>query len=375
MRILRVANVADNRMGGMARVMHFTSEQLVASGHEVDFLFNQDLRTRLPARFDRFCVPIRIVQLVFRSIRAGRNYDVVEIHEPSAAAYALARSVISCLPPLIVISYGIESRAEPITIKYAHAKHLPMTWKQRYGYRFTTLWQSNFALRHADHMVVFNTEDRAHLVSNMLVPIDRITVTHSAVSDVFLRCPTGPSPGTGVIFLASWLDRKGIPDLIRILTRAIREVPGLPVTIAGCGVGVDKIITNFPADCRSNIRIVPQIRGDHALLAEYRRHAIFLLPSIFEGQPLSMLEAASAGLALICTNICGMKDFIRNGVNGITAEVGDTARLGDALIQLLADPILTARLSLQAQLDAREYTWMRSADRYLAGVAAAMLRR
>jgi glycosyltransferase involved in cell wall biosynthesis len=39
------------------------------------------------------------------------------------------------------------------------------------------------------------------------------------------------------------------------------------------------------------------------------------LPSYFEGQPLTMLEAAAMGLAILTTNICGMADFIENGIN------------------------------------------------------------
>ncbi len=352
--------------------MHATSEHLVARGHSVDFLFREQLQLQSPARFRRFSAPVRIIQLVRRAAREGRCYDAVEIHEPLAAAYAAVRRFDSTLPPLVVISHGVESRAHSEMIRYAAAKRIPMTLKQKYGYRLTTLWQSDFALRHADHVIVLNDEDREHLISNRRFKADRITVIHSAAGGPFLQCPPGASPGAGVIFMASWLDRKGVPDAIPVLTRVIREFPGLPVTIAGCGASEEVVLAGFPLDCRASIRVVPRILTDDDLLHEYRRHAIYLLPSVFEGQPLTMLEAAASGLALVCTDTCGMKDFIRHGENGLLAAVGDQVGLGDAVTRLLRDPSLTARLGREAQFDAGEFTWERSADRYLAGVTSAI---
>ena len=84
-----------------------------------------------------------------------------------------------------------------------------------------------------------------------------------------------------------------------------------------------------------------------------------------------MLEAAAAGLAPVCTATCGMKDFIRSGENGLLAEVGDVAGLGDAVSRLVRNRNLTAQLGVQAQRDAREYTWNRSSEQFLAAVTAA----
>ena len=59
MRVLRIADVANNRTGGMSRAMLFTGDILRALGHEVDYLFSEDLspqsrvpRPLRPADFD-----------------------------------------------------------------------------------------------------------------------------------------------------------------------------------------------------------------------------------------------------------------------------------------------------------------------------------
>ena len=197
-----------------------------------------------------------------------------------------------------------------------------------------------------------------------------MTIVNGGVTDAFLDCPAGPSPGSGILFLATWIDRKGIRDVVPVFSRLAREFPGLRITVAGW-TPAEVVLADFPNDCHSAVRVIPQIRGDAALLAEYRSHAIYFAPSVFEGQLLTMLEAAAAGLAPVCTATCGMKDFIRSGENGLLAEVGDVAGLGDAVSRLVRNRNLTAQLGAQAQRDAREYTWNRSSEQFLAAVTAA----
>src|SRR5688500_15109862 len=81
-RILKVADVPDNRTGGMSRAMYGAGDALVKMGHTVDYAFNASLDVRLPLRMRRLVVPFRVPLLVQRLARAGRRYDVVEIHEP-----------------------------------------------------------------------------------------------------------------------------------------------------------------------------------------------------------------------------------------------------------------------------------------------------
>jgi glycosyltransferase involved in cell wall biosynthesis len=167
------------------------------------------------------------------------------------------------------------------------------------------------------------------------------------------------------------LDRKGIRDAVTVLTAVAKTFPSVSVTIAGCGMPAETVLADFPVEIRSAIRVVPSIASETALIAEYRKHSIYFLPSVFEGQPLTMMEAAAAGLALVSTATCGMKDFIRDGENGLLADVGDAAALESAVVRLVRDPGFAARLGRQAQLDSRKYTWRHAADGVLQAVSSA----
>src|SRR5207249_5132122 len=54
LRILRIADVPDNRCGGMSRVMYCTGGVLEAQGHTVDYVFSPGLVSAAPTRLRRF---------------------------------------------------------------------------------------------------------------------------------------------------------------------------------------------------------------------------------------------------------------------------------------------------------------------------------
>lgn len=73
---------------------------------------------------------------------------------------------------------------------------------------------------------------------------------------------------------------------------------------------------------------------------------IFLLTSNREGMPVSMLEAMSAGLACIASDVGGIKDILKNEINGYLLKTGDIEAMANKIIDLKNDP---AKLNLMKQ--------------------------
>ncbi len=76
---------------------------------------------------------------------------------------------------------------------------------------------------------------------------------------------------------------------------------------------------------------------------------IYVLPSETEGLPNSLLEAMSAGLAVVATSVGGTPDVIEHGVDGLLVEPGNSEMLRSALVKLLGDDSLRQDLGRSAR--------------------------
>jgi glycosyltransferase involved in cell wall biosynthesis len=359
MRVLRIADVPNRRTGGMQRAMYGTGDVLRSRGHVVDYLFRDDLSVLGLERLRRFTVPVRIPLIVRDLARRGREYDAVEIHEPLGAVYCLLRKVGARLPPVIAFSHGLEERQYLLLLDYRRMKRLPISLKDQWS-PLTIVRQAKYAARHADHVVCMNDQDLRHL-RNAGIAEARVTKVPNGVSSEFLEAePNWTRPPGSVLFFGTWIVRKGVADLVTAATAVISKESNARLTVAGCGVPRDRVLGEFPSDIRDRIDVIPKISSDRELIACYRRHSIFLLPSVFEGYPLAMLEAAALGLALVTTDVGGMAEFVQDGENGIKVPVGDPVGLAEAMLRLIRNEGESLRLGERARLKAREFAWERA---------------
>ncbi len=74
--------------------------------------------------------------------------------------------------------------------------------------------------------------------------------------------------------------------------------------------------------------------------AFYRSLDIFVLPSFSEGLPLTILEAMAKKKPVVATNVAGIPEAVRDGVDGLLVPPGDPAALAAALARLLQDASL-----------------------------------
>jgi glycosyltransferase involved in cell wall biosynthesis len=75
--------------------------------------------------------------------------------------------------------------------------------------------------------------------------------------------------------------------------------------------------------------------------------AVFVLPSLWEGQPLVLQEALRAGVPVVATHTGGIPDLTGDNA-ALLVPAGDAARLADAVRSVLDDPALDARLRAAA---------------------------
>jgi glycosyltransferase involved in cell wall biosynthesis len=90
---------------------------------------------------------------------------------------------------------------------------------------------------------------------------------------------------------------------------------------------------------------------------------IVVVPSLWEGMPLAVLEAMAAGKAVLACDIEGVSEAIIHGKSGLLVPPCDHRALADAIHLLLAKPELRARLGKAAEERAQEFSARSTAAR------------
>src|SRR4029077_1705443 len=77
---------------------------------------------------------------------------------------------------------------------------------------------------------------------------------------------------------------------------------------------------------------------------------LFLLTSIYEGLPLSVLEAMSVGVPVIATQVSGTPEAVLHERTGLLIRPANSSAVTEAVVRLLGDSELRERLSQQGRL-------------------------
>jgi glycosyltransferase involved in cell wall biosynthesis len=81
---------------------------------------------------------------------------------------------------------------------------------------------------------------------------------------------------------------------------------------------------------------------------------IFVLPSLWEGLPIGLLEAMSMGKAIVATDVDGTREVISHGETGLLVSPGQDAGLREALERVIDDAALRRKLQANASVVAKE---------------------
>ncbi len=76
---------------------------------------------------------------------------------------------------------------------------------------------------------------------------------------------------------------------------------------------------------------------------------VFVLPSLWEGLPLVLLEAAAMGKPIVATDIDGVREIIRDGETGLLVPPKNPEKLSEAVLRLLQNSDLAHKLGQEAR--------------------------
>jgi len=155
-----------------------------------------------------------------------------------------------------------------------------------------------------------------------------------------------------ILFLARIEKEKGIFDTIEACDLLIQQGYSIRLLIAGSGRAEKEVLEKIKN--KESIEFLGYVSGKDKSKT-YIESDLYVLPSYTEGMPITVLEAMAFGLPVIVTPVGGLKDIIKEGVNGYFVQFGDSSMLAETIIKLIANINLMNKMALYNYNDAKKY--------------------
>ncbi|MEV1018901.1 glycosyltransferase family 4 protein [Streptomyces sp. NPDC050264] len=301
------------------------------------------------------------------SLRAGRHlrarrgeFDVV--HDNQTLGYGLLGGPASLGAPLVTTIH------HPITVDRQLELDAAANWRRRMSvrrwYAFTRM-QKRVARRLPSVLTVSGTS-RDEIVQHLGVRESRISVVHiGADTDLFSPNPAVPEvPGRIVTTSSADVPLKGLVFLVEALAKVRAEQPDAHLVVVGKRAEdgpVAQAIERYGLE--GAVQFVKGI-SDQELVDLVRSAQVACVPSLYEGFSLPAAEAMATGTPLVATTGGAIPEVAGpDGETCLAVPTGDPDALAAALIRMLGDPALRARLGAagRARVLAR-FTWARAAQ-------------
>jgi glycosyltransferase involved in cell wall biosynthesis len=358
---LRIAMMLESDGPGGAEMMVFRlSEELrrrghtivpVGPAHGIGWLGDRFRHVGFSPEVFRLARPVdpgcvgRLMHL-FREHRI----DAVHSHEFTMAVYGAASSRLLGLPHVITMHGGLR-------VSKALRRRVALRW----------------AMRRSDHVVMVSRATQGQFATDLGVDKSWFTVVPNGVPSQAgnadrVRAEFAVDKQDCVLLAVGTLERnKGHHILLESLARLVRGGLNRPwrLIIAG-GRGGDQhgsLLEYARAEgLYDRVHIVTN-RGDIPDLLALAD--VFVMPSLWEGLPIAMLEAMAAQKCIVASATGGIPEAIVTGRDGLLVPPGDIDALAEALELVLTDPVRREGFREQAAARANaEFTVQAMAERY-----------
>ena len=225
--------------------------------------------------------------------------------------------------------------------------------------------------RRAERVIAVSQRTASDAVRLLGLDPARVRVVHEAAAPVFApRRPEELRPVAErfrldldrpyVLFVGTLEPRKNVPLLLEAFGR-LRQYVDAQLLLVGARGWLDEPI--FQAHARSGVGDAARFLGTltEADLAVLYSHAgVFVLPSVYEGFGLPVLEAMACGAPVVCSNAGPLPEVA--GDAAVLLPPQDPALWARVIREVLIDPSRAAILRQRGVAQAKQFSWVRAAQ-------------
>jgi glycosyltransferase involved in cell wall biosynthesis len=259
--------------------------------------------------------------------------DLLHVHQYTPFFYAMTARVLCRRPPVLFTEHG--------------------RWYPDYPRR-KRIVANRLLLERRDRVVGVGQAVRQALIHNEGFASDRVQVIYNGIDMGSFVCGGAPSAtvrselgvGAGQLLLLQVARLDPLKDhatAIRTLGHVVRQGVNAHLVLVGEGPErsrIQEVVQQQQLEER--VRFLGLRRDIPRLLSAAD---LFLLTSVSEGIPLTLIEALAVGLPVVATRVGGVQEVIEDGKTGLLAPRGDDVALAKHVLRLAGDPALSRQMA------------------------------
>ena len=281
-----------------------------------------------------------------------QQIDIVHTHNQGPLLYTYLATLIGYKPKIV------------------HTEHINMA--KEFSYSKKHIFYNNLIYRSIDGFLSI----AQHLTDDFR---KRYNLSHALVTTVHnsielsaqnypprgnLRKELGLSSDTPLIGNISALrPQKDHGTLIKAMALVTKQIQNAVLVIAGEGESETELRGMVKKlELEDNVIFLGYRSDISAILPQLN---LFVLPSLYEGLPLCVLEAMEAGRPIVATDVEGTNELIRHKLTGMLTPAKDPETMAEAITTILSDPGLAEKMGTAArELVENEYNMDIMIQRY-----------
>jgi glycosyltransferase involved in cell wall biosynthesis len=211
--------------------------------------------------------------------------------------------------------------------------------------------------RYVNSFIAISDDVETAILANIGQVQDKITIINNGVDVQYyqrlvekscIRRQLGFAENVRLmVMVGTFKQQKGHYYLIEAAPPVIAQFPDLRIILVGDGELKETLQKQVnAAGLEEHIHFLGNRKDVPDLLSA---SDYFVLPSLWEGLPMALLEAMASGLPIIATAVSGSKQVMVDGETGLLVSPGDTQGLADAMIELLSVPDRARNMGVAAE--------------------------
>ncbi|PIP20079.1 MAG: hypothetical protein COX40_06695 [Candidatus Omnitrophica bacterium CG23_combo_of_CG06-09_8_20_14_all_40_11] len=208
-------------------------------------------------------------------------------------------------------------------------------------------------------VIAISESVKEHLIKDFKVKQEDIRVIHNGIDANRFRVQSaeyrvqrkkdlGLRDGPVVGIVARLSEEKGHVYLIKAMQEIITKIPQAQLLIVGEGRMREGLVNlTKKIGLEKSVFFLPSVIDTQGVLSGMD---LFVLPSLKEGLGLALMEAMACGLAVVGSDVGGIRSLIQDKYNGLLVKPADSRGLSYAILELLQNPDKAKSLSSNARI-------------------------